>query len=291
MHNNNNNNNNFSWDSAISKPEKPEWVKENIEDIVTKSIYNLFSLRNEKEYPYSEYYHPSQVHSMCVLQEYFKRKYKAPSKDSSPIFFHLVGGAGSCAHKYFQEKILGPTDILIGDWFCSLCGKDLSEKSLMPKKCSFCGAGRRYISYREIKFQDDEYKIRGKSDGILSIDGFDDILLEIKTKSSSAFENSSLVTRDFMTQVSIYMHFLDLDECLFLFVNRESYDFKSTLVEKDEHSVLKVFNRIELIRNCLEEGKLPYKSGGKPYRRCRKPTSSNALECPFREECWELEDE
>lgn len=284
----------FTWDSAIKKPKKPEWLTETSQELLLKSVFEFFEEKNAFVKPYDEYYHPSQVHDMCILQEYYRRLYETDSVDEVNLYTRLLMGAGTAAHKHFQEHVLGPSKILLGDWYCALCSNVLGRMSFMPDVCSFCGAKRPNILYKEIEINDEEHKIKGKTDGILKINSDDpsysDILLEMKTKGTNSFENVKAPTKREITQVSIYMHFLKLSECMFVYINRDTYDFKMVPAKKDNHAVQVVFDKISLIKESLEEGKPPYKDK-KPCRKCRKSDSGNAKKCPFNEECWSLKDE
>lgn len=281
----------FSWDTAISrkKSSKPEWMEEKSQELLMKHVVDLFDAKNKRIREFEDYYHPSQLYDMCILQEYYRRKYKVDSVDESDFYMRLMAGAGTAAHKHFQEHIFGPAQVLVGSWSCARCGKVLGKDCIMPNECSFCGAVRPYIIYDEIRVEDKKYKIRGKVDGILSLDK--DYLLEMKTKGSNAFKKIEKPSRKELFQVNTYMHLLGLDECMFVYISRENYDFKFIVSKKDSSVVNEVFTKIETIERALVKGEPPRKKDGKPFRRCRKCNSATAKQCPFNEECWELEDE
>lgn len=284
-------NDKFSWDTAIvrKKSKKPEWMKEKSQELLMKSIIELFEKKSKRVRKFEDFYHPSQIYDMCVLQEYYRRKYKVDSVDETDFFMRLMAGAGTAAHKHFQEHVFGPAKVLVGSWTCAKCGNDLGEDCLMPDKCMFCGAYRPHILYKEIEVLDKELKIRGRVDGVLALE--EDCLLEMKTKGDKSFDSISKPTRKELFQVNIYMHLLDLNECMFTYINRDSYDFKFIVAKKDASIVNEVLTKIDTIETAVQNDEVPRKEDGKPFRRCRKCSSKVAQNCPFNEECWSLKDE
>jgi len=281
----------FSWDTAIpdKKVKKPDWMKEKSQEILMKSVVHLFNEKNKRIKKFEDYYHPSQVYDMCILQEYYRRTYKVDSIDESDFYMRLMAGAGTAAHKHFQEHIFGPAKVLVGSWTCSRCANDIGTDCLMPDSCSFCGATRPHILYKEVDVLDEKLKIRGRVDGILALD--EDCLLEMKTKGLIAFQKITKPSRKELFQVNIYMHLLNLNECMFTYIARDSYDFKFIVAKKDASIVNEVLHKIETIEIAIGKGEPPRKDDGKPFRRCRKCDSGTARACPFHEECWELVDE
>ena len=280
----------FSWDKAINrkKSKRPEWMKEKSQEVLMKSVLDLFEEKNKRIKSFEDYYHPSQIYDMCILQEYYRRIYKTDSVDESDFYMRLMAGAGTAAHKHFQEHIFGPAKVLIGDWHCANCANAIGTDCAMPDKCTFCGARRPNIIYKEVDVLDKKLKVRGRADGILALE--EDCLLEMKTKGLTAFPKVTKPSRKELFQVNIYMHLLELDECMFVYISRDNYDFKFIPTKKDPSVVNEVLNKIETIETAFQDKEVPRKDDGRPFRRCRKCDSANAKKCPFSDECWELED-
>jgi len=260
--------------------EEPEWVKETPEETVEKAVTELMSKPERRIF--DDYYHPSRIHDMCPVAEFWLRIRRPPVLIEEPnLPLSLMAAAGTQAHNFFQDRVLGPAGILWGSWECPKCGAEF-EKTFLPGKCPECSCNR--LQYLEPQVLSHEHKIRGHSDGIIRIPSLDDMILEMKSKSRNTWEKTHAPNARERTQASIYMELLGVDKCVYLFICRDDYRYRAVIEDKREDLVENAFRTIDAIEECV--------AAGEPdpvimcQRKCSRKSTTRARECPFREECW-----
>jgi len=89
-------------------------------------------------------YHASQLHDICVREEFFKRvlphtEYE-PDNDIEDGLFHVFS-IGHAVHSYYQNEVFGKSRVIKGIWKCSRCLH--VETGYMPKGvCPSCNWAR-----------------------------------------------------------------------------------------------------------------------------------------------------
>lgn len=131
----------------------------------------------------------------------------------------LMAEAGTAIHKTFQNKILGPSQLLYGEWI-NPSGE--VHFGLMPD-----GLNDDW-DYLEPSFTCEKYRVRGRCDGVVPVPGWDMQewpLLEIKTTSSDAFskiKGTGLVPDYYRAQAAFYLYACGRKRTWFLMVNRDT---------------------------------------------------------------------
>jgi hypothetical protein len=101
---------------------------------------------------------------------------------------------GTAVHIVLQEMWLGPTGWLLGGWRCPECGrvhtKDMdpevtvSNSITLPDRCIECSFEPNHFDrfgYCEPWIADESVKVRGRTDGVLSLPACSDEIIDIKS--------------------------------------------------------------------------------------------------------------
>ena len=262
--------------------EEPDWVKDTPEEAIERAAHEHLMLPVKK--PFDDYYHPSQLYDMCPVAEFWLRIRRPAFLVEEPRMpLSMMAHAGTQAHNFFHNEVLGPAPVLWGTWECTKCGAEM-EKTFLPDQCQCSDCRCTRLQYVEPSVLSHEHKIRGHSDGYIRIDGFEDALLEMKSKSAETWKKTNAPNKRERIQGSLYMHFLDVPRCVYFFICRDTYQYKPIIEEKKEDLVDQVLGTIDAIERCVAAGEVD------PILTCQKKCSSmkttRARECPFRNDCW-----
>ena len=157
---------------------------------------------------------------------------------------YLTCDVGHALHYWWQERLLGPKQELLGDWMCVACVCDACEGTLIRKldrPCTYCrGTGRKVTSglmpmncacgvpwqdairYLETSVVDSVLNYVGHCDGVLDHKP-KKRLFEFKTISASEYEKLSKGPKDdHVVQAHAYMGPLGLEEAIILYENKAS---------------------------------------------------------------------
>ena len=104
--------------------------------------------------------------------------------------------------------------------------------------------------------------VRGAADvAPISIPGFGDYLLDIKTMGSHDFRKTELPdwsAGKYEAQMNIYMDFFDLEKALILGVNKDSpHEFKEFEFVRNQPLIDTIYRKWELVSHCIADGVVP----------------------------------
>jgi len=270
----------FDWGDARADAE-PDWVTGTIEDrLVAKAVQQILI---PEQKPFDKYYHPSRIYDMCPVCEYYVRRDKPIIVDEPELRMSGMAAAGTRAHHYFQDCVLGPAGLLKGLWRCKICNRlHSSTPSLYPRTHCSGSCDCNEYRYVEPSLRDEEHLIIGHTDGIVPFEG-EDYLLEAKSKSAKAYPEYNKPSKKERLQASLYMDIAGVERCIYMFICRDDYAFKFVIGEKDQGLVDEAHNSIASIEEALVAGEVT--SALKVFKRCASTGAARFKKCPFREEC------
>jgi hypothetical protein len=130
----------------------------------------------------------------------------------------------------------------------------------------------------EVQVLSEEYMIRGRADGIVDLNGRD-VLLEIKTISGYGFTNLKSPVDSHEFQANIYAEILGLKEILYLYVNKDTCEFKEYLTPVKRKYWLEAKDVIGEIKEKLAQPT-------PPNRWCKTISDNRATNCEFCDLCF-----
>lgn len=171
-----------------------------------------------------------------------------------PPKLQLTFDLGHAIHDIFQGYFWD-IGILEGDFECLSCGWK-GYLSPGPTKCPACNKGRRYLRYCEIQLRNEEYGIKGRSDGILTIDE-ERHIVDIKSIAGRTLKTSEMQTcfedldgpkEDHVVQLTLYMWMAKLTMGHLLYMNKADGMIKSYAVPYDYKVIEPYLNEIRYLK-------------------------------------------
>lgn len=212
----------------------------------------------------------------------------------------LTFAAGHGLHHSMQNIILPRINVLKGRWRCQFCGRffggsedsnpAISTLVFRPKACS-CAVGSEFpnFEYHESFFQNEEFRISGHLDAVLSLPDAEDGdgVGELKSISErNAKEVRDVPDFSHVIQMQTYMWLTGLRWGILIYWVKGV--FRSPLiehyVERDEDAIEEIKNMATSIRLGLLDPERPL-----PERICRSSECARAESCELRKACFELE--
>jgi predicted nucleic acid-binding Zn-ribbon protein len=241
-----------------------EGDKKNVNISILESLNNNLS-RIDKIEPMNKesWIRASAFPKLCIREEVLCARNNIIRERPITIDNEWWFGVGSAMHYLFQTRLLGASGILLGKWRCLNCGK-LTDGSRvrMPKNCDVCGKDSFFLY--EQKFEDLNLKLNGHIDGILSLPGKKETIIDFKTANGKRFLYAMKKPfDDHIKQLQIYMMLSGIKRGVILYINKQELSLKDALVEHwidyDAEYVEKVKNDIHKLRKCLSnpEEELP----------------------------------
>ena len=258
--------------------------------------------------------HASSLYKLCARREILAALLNMkPVKELQLAGNKFTQDMGHALHQWWQERYLGPKQVLEGNWYCAGC--DTTTYGFMPLKCD-CGVDwRDAMHYREMRVNIEEFDIVGACDGIIKdLKTGKRRVFEFKTKSTSQYRLIHSPVHDHVIQVHAYMKGLGLDEAIIVYIDKGkqcSWSFrngvfkagkpnvKSFLVKFDNSLWDKIISVATEYRRALEllesgsvnsdldeETRLNILSEFE--RVCDSPTCNLAKSCQVSEECFSL---
>jgi hypothetical protein len=108
----------------------------------------------------------------------------------------------------------------------------------------------------EVLICDTEFEICGHTDGLLNINGNFGVL-ELKSINKSGFMKLLVPDPDYIIQMNVYMHCLDLDWGILLYESKDSQEFKEFLVNRDQEIIDQVLGKILYVKKYIARGYAP----------------------------------
>ena len=250
--------------------------------------------------PHPKWIRASSVGFMCPREWVINYWLPHDYLESKPLsmFERFRMDMGSAGHDVFQNEILGPMRLLVGNWV-----KD-GEKSwgYWP------GKGWRFV---EEYAESQELGISGHHDGLLSPNRIMDVykavkarkleskilsqreapeasamyyLAEFKFVSSEVFNEINTVDQIpeyYRGQAAVYQLLFRRPATVFFFVDRSSLSIRTFFYRGLQQDLDKALFKCDLVWRAIRDETLP-----DAERKCSTPTSSRAKKCTVAEECY-----
>lgn len=275
---------------SFSKTGQDRKAKEKITAVVEEGIEELlWSLNENKHYEAESYggviekgFHPSGVcRADCVrklVYGYLDVEGEAEENYIDPGLRRIFDN-GSDMHDRWQRymtmlSLSNKKITLLGDWKCKGCGEPISPGKEIPPpnpkkwKCKKCKATR--YKYNEFRLRHKRYRITGKRDGKLLING-EKFMVELKSMNSFQFSNLTKPVAGHIKQFSLYM-FCDKEKTrkgLFIYESKNDQKIKVFLHKYNKADIADVLAVLRLANDAINAKKLP----------ARLPTYPAAVAC------------
>jgi len=268
--------------------------------LLPKLWERLVKMDKEERRPKDDGWHISGISSLCPREMALKYLFPQPAEAEAWEPRSLMRlDVGSAVHEWWQNRYLGPANILMGDWQCKGVCRKTWKMSLMPARVCDCGGP---IEYSELRVKDAVTGIVGSTDGILLLDGgrygFD-----LKTSNVDSMERLKFPYESHVMQLNLYMHLLNLKQGLLVYVDpvckfwreskgRTASQGLETLPVLEfiipyepkwwDMAVMKVTEAKKLV----EEIKAKTWNGPLPMRICESDRSFRAQDCSSCQDCF-----
>lgn len=278
---------------------------QSFEEILEQHLWGLNNLPRDRSI---DEFHPSEISKgFCPRQFCLKQKNKSLIKTEIDSDLRLIFDTGSALHYQFQNY-LAFMGILWGYYHCKECRNFCKTVCLStkPDRCLCNTKMKPKFKYEEIPLKDTEFKIAGKTDGILfPILGNKKYVFEFKTCNSNIFSFLKEPFKDHKVQANIYLwvlermrqaynnlsdnkklnakerdfHKINFSGIIIMYYNKDNSDYKIFILPYDEKIILNTITPIlELIKISLES----LEKNELPQRICKKPSKK----CNFSEICF-----
>lgn len=172
----------------------------------------------------------------------------------------LVFDMGHAIHDIVQGYFWD-IGVLKGDYYCLACDKYANDV-LAPARCPNCDASRRHLQYKEIQLKDEEHGIRGRTDGILLLDG-EEHIMDIKSIANRAAKTSERQfcfedlehgpKEDHVVQLNVYMHISGVHRGHLLYVAKNDHMIKSFAIPYDSKVLEPYFQEIKYLQGLATD--------------------------------------
>jgi hypothetical protein len=125
----------------------------------------------------------------------------------------------------------------------------------------------------EVLICDTEFEICGHTDGLLNINGNFGVL-ELKSINRAGFVSLLVPSPDYILQMNVYMHCLDLDWGILLYESKDDQSFKEYLVTRDQEIIDQVLGKIMYVKKYVKLGYPPPKHENKDCSSCELAVES-----------------
>lgn len=210
------------------------------------TVFKLYGFLSSEKKRLVNRIHPSSIRKECVRKVY----YDLTGAESNSTSGHSAGlqrifDVGTFWHIYVQHKL---------------------HQSEIPFKS-------------EVPVINEDLFINGSTDGVLSLE--EDYLLEIKSMMSFQFSKLTTPVEDHVFQASLYATVLGIKNIVFLYINKDSGEFKEYIVKTSKPLVREAVQIISDVKKAVEEKTAP-------NRVCLNEYTNVALACPYRDTCFGL---
>lgn len=233
-------------DEKVVVREGDKYVEKDKEGISLKGVLQRGRLklaREKKPYPQGRSFRPSGItYSFCRRLKVLQLAEVVEIYDDRPTpKLQLVFDMGHAIHDIIQGYFWD-IGLLKGSYYCLAC-KTRHDVLLAPTACPSCDAKRKYLKYEEINLEASEYLIKGRSDGILVIDG-EEHIMDIKSIANRTLKTSEMQfcfedldtkgpKADHVVQLNLYMWMSGVYKGHLLYVAKNDHQIKSFAIPHD----------------------------------------------------------
>jgi len=205
-----------------------------------KELINKFYLNRRKDREQHHFYITDA--GRCIRQIFFKFK-KAPREEMEARVLRLFDH-GDSIHRLIMKPLLSMKEVHVV----------ASEVNIPPQEL-----------------------IRGRADAIIS-DGKDLYVLDIKSMNSMVFKNLSQPKEEHINQIQLYLHFLDPQKGILLYINKDTQELKEFEVPYDSKRAQSLLNKLISLKTKIDSNIIP-------PRLPDWPNNWQCKYCPFKEIC------
>ena len=108
----------------------------------------------------------------------------------------------------------------------------------------------------EVFVKNEEYEIKGHTDGIIEINGIKGIL-EVKSMNSNQFYSSHEPKPEHLIQVNVYMFCTRIPRACLLYECKDNQELKEFFTKYDENILNPVLEKIRYVQSCIRQNKEP----------------------------------
>jgi len=236
----------------------------------------------------------SKFPEICPREEVLIAKEKLVRKREITPDFFLALEAGKALHHQVQNSMLPGAGVLFGEWECTRCGKHVGVKKngvpadqyavKRPERCDRCE--NEFFRFHEYHFTNDEYRIDGHSDGMLSIAGLNGLgIFELKSISAKgAWQIRNVPQMDHVVQTHIYLWLSGLNWAKIVYWDKATFGMAGIIehtVERDEETIERIKNTLRALWSGIESGIPPL------TRICANDEAPRAKNCLVCKPCFE----
>jgi hypothetical protein len=201
---------------------------------------------------------------------------------------------GKATHEWWQNRIYGPAQILVGVWKCSICGEIKTgrmpkepcvntisvHETLVTRGFSCAAEGEWLYVEPRVEMVLAGVPVTGNADGILDWKS-GRAALEMKTKRSELWKTLTKPERPHIFQASIYAPHLGTDRMLISYISKDEWDTKDYMVRVDPAALPWAESQVKLAAELAKENRVDSAS-----KACASATASRALRCGYSKFCF-----
>lgn len=232
--------------------------KENLPADKFAETFNKFIETSQKPYTPSTYYKPSGVGG-CIRKMYFERTGQA-LQDNASYNLIAMGESGTYRHEAIQEYMVK----LSSQGDTSLKWLDVAEY-LEAHPVEGTEVDKNFVKNDyETKCKQDLLQLSFLCDGLVEWEG-KTYVFEIKTESMFKYSKHEEPWEAHKYQATCYALSLGVDDVLFLYENRDTFDKKAYIFHVTDEWKDKVVDKLNQCEDAVEEGVSPKVYCGSSY--------------------------
>ena len=205
----------------------------------------------QSEYRPSTFYKPSGVGG-CIRSMYFQRVGNVLQQKSDSNLI-AMGESGTFRHEVIQEYLVKMSERLADEEFLWVNVEKYLEEN--PVEGTTVDANFKKNDY-ETKCKNSNLQLSFLCDGLVMLKGKPTIL-EIKTETMFKYNKHTEPYEEHKMQATCYALCLGVDQVLFLYENRDTFDKKAYLFEVTAEWKQKVVDKISTCEWFVEQGAAP----------------------------------
>ena len=187
--------------------------------------------------------------------------------------YFYVTDAAACKRKVFYDfkKDIPKTDVDTSVLRKFVQGNSIHEKlvAILEK------AG--VVTAKEINIPANDYKIHGRVDAMLEING-EKIILEIKSIANYGFISLKEPKREHVYQLQLYLFFFNIKKGYLLYESKDNQNLQQFEVRLNINTVKRALKNILAIEDYLKNDIIPPRDFLKNSWQCKS--------CPYKNHCW-----
>jgi CRISPR/Cas system-associated exonuclease Cas4 (RecB family) len=207
-----------------------------------------------------------------MLKEFINKFYADRQRDKEQHHFY-VSDAGKCTRAIFFKFKKAPREEIEPRVLRLFDHGDSIHRLIMKPLLSMREI---HVVASEINIPPQEL-IRGRADAIIS-DGKELYVVDIKSINSMIFQGLKSAKEDHINQIQLYLHYLDPQKGILLYVNKDTQELKEFIIDYDP-------KRAKSLLSILVDLKKKIDSNIIPPRLSDWPENWQCRYCPFKEIC------